>query len=190
MWNTDKGQSQAQWSLSRESEAAVSTERRWQSSLCRRGTSGSRKLGWSSLCRASSSTLSPGRIFRAWRTSKSLLCHKQPEWDRRIRNINERNTFLKTELMQTYRWESAAWQLVTSVWTHMSIGDVEQVFDPTAFIKTQLVTNGLLDDHVVCLLRSENLIDVLCRSHCIHLVSLQREKKGCLVQFASSTYVR
>lgn len=60
----------------------------------------------------------------------------------------------------------------------MSIGDVEQVFDPAALIKTELVTNRLLDDHIVCLLRGQNLVDVLCRSHCIHLVSLQGEKKG------------
>lgn len=88
-WNTGGGLSQAQESPSREAEAAVSTERRWQSSLCRRGTSGSRKLEWSSLCRASSSTLSPGRICRAWRKSKSLLCHRQPEWDKRTQNVNE-----------------------------------------------------------------------------------------------------
>lgn len=58
----------------------------------------------------------------------------------------------------------------------MSIGDVEQVFDPTAFIKTKLVANGLFDDHIVCLLRGQNLIDVLRGSHSIHLISLEQEK--------------
>ncbi len=81
--------------LELEAEAAVSTERRWLSSLCRRGTSDSRRLEWSSLCTASSSTLSPGRICRTWRKSKSLLCHKQPEWGRVICNINEKNIFYK-----------------------------------------------------------------------------------------------
>lgn len=66
----------------------------------------------------------------------------------------------------------------------MSIGDVEQVFDPTAFIKMKLVTNGLLDDHIVCLLRGQNLIDVLCGSHSIHLISLQGERKT-FAQFSS-----
>lgn len=55
----------------------------------------------------------------------------------------------------------------------MSVGDVEQVFDPTTLIKTKLVTNGLLDDHIVCLLRRQNLIDVLRRSHPVHLIRLQ-----------------
>lgn len=62
----------------------------------------------------------------------------------------------------------------------MSIGDVEQVFDPTAFIKMKLVTNGLLNDHIVCLLRGQNLIDVLCGSQSIHLISLQGERKHSL----------
>lgn len=59
----------------------------------------------------------------------------------------------------------------------MSVGDVEQVFDPAAFVEAELVTYGLLDDHVVCLLRGQNLVDVLCRSHCVHLISLQGEKQ-------------
>lgn len=59
----------------------------------------------------------------------------------------------------------------------MSIGDVEQVFDPAALIETELVTNRLFNNHIVCLLRGQNLIDVLRRSHCIHLISLQEEKK-------------
>lgn len=59
----------------------------------------------------------------------------------------------------------------------MSVGDVEQVFDPAAFVEAELVTYGLLDDHVVCLLRGQNLVDVLRRSHCVHLISLQGEKQ-------------
>lgn len=78
---------------------------------------------------------------------------------------------------KTYTWESAAGTKRRSVQTHMSIGDVEQVFDPTAFIKMKLVTNGLLDNHIVCLLRGQNLIDVLCGSHSIHLISLQGQRK-------------
>lgn len=55
---------------------------------------------------------------------------------------------------------------------YVSIGDVEQVFDLAALIVTELVTNRLFDNHIVCLLRGQNLIYVLRRSHCIHLVSI------------------
>lgn len=65
-----------------QARAAVSTERRWPSSLCTRGTSDSRTLGWNSLCTASSWVLSPGRILHAWRKSTCLPCHKRPEWQK------------------------------------------------------------------------------------------------------------
>lgn len=55
---------------------------------------------------------------------------------------------------------------------YVSIGNVEQVFDLAALIVTELVTNRLFDNHIVCLLRGQNLIYVLRRSHCIHLVSI------------------
>lgn len=70
-WNTGEG-------------AAVSTERRWHCSPCRRDTSGSRKPAWSSSCKGSSSTLSPGRSVHTWRKSKSPLCCKRPEQKSRI----------------------------------------------------------------------------------------------------------
>lgn len=69
-----------------EPRSAVSTERRWQSSLCRRGTSGSRRLVWSSLCRASSSSLSRDRIVHIWRRSISRLCHRQSARDKTYRS--------------------------------------------------------------------------------------------------------
>lgn len=58
----------------------------------------------------------------------------------------------------------------------MSVGDVEQVFDPTALIKSELITNRLFDDHVVRFLGGQELVDVLCRSHCVHLVRLGKER--------------
>lgn len=66
----------------------------------------------------------------------------------------------------------------------MSIGNVEQVFDPAALVETELITNGLLYDDVVGLPRGQNLIDVLRRSHGVHLVSLQAEAKRQLWVFS------
>lgn len=58
----------------------------------------------------------------------------------------------------------------------MFVGDVKQVFGSAAFVETELITYGLLNDDIVCLLRSQNFIDVLCRSHTIHLISLKKDK--------------
>lgn len=58
--------------------------------------------------------------------------------------------------------------------TYMSIGDVKEVFGAAAFVELKLVTYGLLDDDVVGLLRRQNFIDILCRSHSIHLVGLEK----------------
>lgn len=66
----------------------------------------------------------------------------------------------------------------------MSVGDVEQVFDPTALIKSELITNRLFDDHIVRFLGGQELVDVLCRSHCVHLVRLGKERKDYLLLFS------
>lgn len=62
--------------------------------------------------------------------------------------------------------------------TYMSIGDVEEVFGAAAFVELKLVTYGLLDDDIVGLLRRQNFIDILCRSHSIHLVGLEKNSKN------------
>lgn len=61
--------------------------------------------------------------------------------------------------------------------THVSVGDVEQVFGAAALVELQLVTNGLFDDDVVGLLGCQNFIDILCRSHSVHLVGLRKNSK-------------
>lgn len=62
----------------------------------------------------------------------------------------------------------------------MSVGDVEQVFGAAALVKLQLVTNGLLNDDIVGLLRRQNFIDILRRSHSVHLVGLKKNFKNLL----------
>lgn len=62
--------------------------------------------------------------------------------------------------------------------TYMSVGDVEEVFGAAAFVELKLVTYGLLDDDIVGLLRHQYFIDILCRSHSIHLVGLQNSKNS------------
>lgn len=57
--------------------------------------------------------------------------------------------------------------------SYMSVRDVQQVFGAAALVELQLVANGLLDNDVVGLLRRQNFIDVLCRSHAVHLVGLK-----------------
>lgn len=59
----------------------------------------------------------------------------------------------------------------------MSIGDVEEVFGAAAFVELKLITYGLLDDDIVGLLRRQNFIDILCRSHSVHLVGLEKNSK-------------
>lgn len=67
--------------------------------------------------------------------------------------------------------------------TYMSIGDVQQVFGSAALVELQLVTNGLLNNDIVGLLRRQNFIDVLCRSHSVHLVGLKKNSKNSLLCF-------
>lgn len=64
--------------------------------------------------------------------------------------------------------------------TYMSIGDVEEVFGAAAFVELKLITYGLLNDDIVGLLRRQNFIDILCRSHSIHLVGLEKNSKNSL----------
>lgn len=65
----------------------------------------------------------------------------------------------------------------------MSVRDVKQVFGSAALVELQLVTNRLLDNDVVGLLRCQNFIDILCRSHSIHLVGLKNDTKFQVIVF-------
>lgn len=156
------------------SEAAVSTGRRWLSSLCTRGTSGSRTLGWNSLCTESSWVLSHGRILRAWRKSTCPLCHKPPEWHKVGERARITTDYMSFSEGRKLKMAKLAQHVDKCAGTYMSIGDVEQVFGAAALVELQFVTNGLLDDDIVGLLRRQNFIDILCRSHSVHLVGLKK----------------
>ena len=56
--------------------------------------------------------------------------------------------------------------------TYVAVGNVQQVFDPTAFGVAQLIAQRLLNDDVVSLVGGQDLVDVLCRSQSVHLMSL------------------
>lgn len=73
--------------------------------------------------------------------------------------------------------------------TYMSVGDVEQVFGAAALVELQLVTNGLLDNDIVGLLRRQNFIDILCRFHSVHLVGLKKNSKNSLYCFQHCFYL-
>lgn len=59
----------------------------------------------------------------------------------------------------------------------MSIGNIKQVFDPTAFINMKFITYVFLYDHIVSLLWGQNLINFFRRFHSIHLVGLQKMRE-------------
>lgn len=59
----------------------------------------------------------------------------------------------------------------------MSIGNIKQVFDPTAFINMKLIANVFLYDHIVSLLWGQNLINFFRRFHSINLVGLQKMRE-------------
>lgn len=61
--------------------------------------------------------------------------------------------------------------------TYVSVGDVQQVFDPTTFVDAELVADGLLDDHKVRPVRGQDLVDLLCRPHPVHLVVLHTDSE-------------
>ena len=56
--------------------------------------------------------------------------------------------------------------------TYVAVGNVQQVFDPTAFGVAQLIAQRLLNNDVVSLVGGQDLVDVLCRSQSVHLMSL------------------
>lgn len=72
--------------------------------------------------------------------------------------------------------------------THMSIGNIKQVFDPTAFINMKFITNVFLYNHIVSLLWGQNLINFFCRFHSIHLVGLQKMRETVYPDVSENAY--
>lgn len=61
---------------------------------------------------------------------------------------------------------------VRAIWTNVSVGEVQQVFNPAAFDWSHLITKIFFDDDIAALLSCQQLVDILSRAHGIHLIRL------------------